>query len=250
MPVDPLAEQGFNAATSYELGRPGYAPAAVERVVSELGLGATSRVLDLAAGTGQLSRALLPLVGSLVAVEPSAAMRAVLAERVPAAEVLAGEAAGLPLPDEAVDAVVVGEAFHWFAGEPALDEIARVLRPLGGLALLWNVALAAEPRWPVGLSELLRDLRAAAVTADRRYDSGAWRQALERDPRFERLASASAEHVQRLDREGLTAQIASYSYVASLPDAERQTALDQVRELLPAQCAITLRTDAHWTRRV
>jgi ubiquinone/menaquinone biosynthesis C-methylase UbiE len=247
VPLDPLAEQGFNAALAYEHGRPGYAPEAVDTLVSELGLDRSSRVLDLAAGTGKLSRMLAPLVGSVVAVEPSASMREVLARQLPDAEVLAGEAERLPVPDHSLDAVVVGEAFHWFDGETALREMARVLRPHGGLALLWNVELAADPPWPAELVEELERHRKANVSAARWYRSGAWRHAFDSGP-FEALSSAQAEHVQHLDREAIVAQIASWSYIAALPEASRDSALALVRELAPSTCAISFRTDVYWTR--
>jgi ubiquinone/menaquinone biosynthesis C-methylase UbiE len=251
MTLDPLARRGFaSAAAAYERGRPGYAPRAVALVCSELRLDDGSRVLDLAAGTGQLSRLLVGSVGSLVAVEPSPAMRGVLREQVPRAAVLDGEAEQLPLPAASVDAIVVGEAFHWFSGARAVEELARVLRPGGGLALLWNVLLAFEPPWDDELRAIVARRRAAALRDEQRYSSGLWRRALERSEDFEALASASAEHEQQLDREGLLAQIASWSYIASLPEPDRAAVLDSARTLLPAAGAVRWRTDVHWTRRV
>jgi ubiquinone/menaquinone biosynthesis C-methylase UbiE len=205
-------------------------------------------VLDLAAGTGLLSRMLVPWVGSVVAVEPSEAMRRVLVQQVPAAEVVAGEAERLPLADGSVDAVVVGQAFHWFHGEAALDEMARALRPHRGIALLWNVPVAKDPRWPEELDELVERHRAAAVSDDRRYSSDHWRRAFESGGPFEPLSSGSAEHVQHLARDGVVAQIASWSYIASLPDPERQAVLDLARDTIPESTAITFRTDFYWTR--
>jgi ubiquinone/menaquinone biosynthesis C-methylase UbiE len=247
--VDPLAAQGFTAALAYERGRPGYARPAVATLVEELGLTPESRLLDLAAGTGQVSRAFAPSVGSIVAVEPSASMRHLLAERVPQAEVLAGEAERLPLADGSVDAVVVGEAFHWFDGARAVSELARVLRPNGGVGLLWNVPIAFEPPWRNELSALVEQHRTAAVPEERRYTSGHWRHAFELSDAFEPLVSGGATHQQRLDREGFVAQIASWSYIAALPDPTRAATLERVTELAPEACVVTLRTDFHWTRR-
>jgi len=249
VPLDPLAKRGFKSALAYERGRPGYPPEAMHRLVSELGLHGSSRVVDLAAGTGQLSRALAPLVGSVVAIEPSEAMREVLVHRVPAAELLAGEAERLPLADRSVDAVVVGEAFHWFQGEAALGEMARVLRAGGGIALLWNVPVAAEPPSPAELDAVLEHHRVASVSDNRRYGSGLWRRAFAKDGYFAPLSSACAEHVQHLDREGFVAQIASWSYIAALPEPGRQTVLDLAFDLAPNSCAITFRTDLYWTRK-
>jgi SAM-dependent methyltransferase len=238
----------FTDARRYERGRPGYAAEAVGAVAAALGLGRSSRVLDLAAGTGQLTRALVPLVGEVVAVDPSAPMREELARRVPAASVLAGEAERLPLPDRSVDAVVVGEAFHWFAHAGALREIVRVLRPRGGLGLLWNVPVSVDPPRPAALMRTIEALRDATVAPAQRYESGRWRDAFGATGLFEPLASASRLHEHRLDAGAFVDQIASWSYIATLPAPRRAAVLAQAAALAPAHTVVTLRTDAHWTR--
>jgi SAM-dependent methyltransferase len=248
MAPEPLAEAGFHDAEAYARGRPGYAPAAVRRLTAELGLTRASRLLDLAAGTGQVSRAFAPAVGSIVAVEPSRSMRRLYARSVPAAELLAGVAERLPLEDRSVDAVVVGEAFHWFDGPAAVAELARILRPGGGLGLLWNVPVGMAPPWPAELGALLERHRAATVPAERRYASGRWRAALLAGGTFTPPASCSAEHEQRLDHETLVAQVASWSFIAALPEAASRATLARVGELAPRACTITFRTDAYWTR--
>ena len=103
-----------------------------------MGLPADSVVLDLAAGTGKLTRQLVPRFARVIAVEPLDGMRAQLERVVPGAEALVGTAESIPLDDDCVDAVFVAEAFHWFGTSAALDEIARVLRPGGTLAVLFN----------------------------------------------------------------------------------------------------------------
>src|SRR3954451_6743125 len=123
---------GFaDVAAAYERGRPEYPPAVVERVVVELGAAARppARVLDLGAGTGKLTRPLLAAGLDVVAVEPLERMRAALARAVGAARALDGRAEALPLPDASLGGAVCGEAFHWFDGERAAAELARVLRP-------------------------------------------------------------------------------------------------------------------------
>jgi SAM-dependent methyltransferase len=248
--VDPLARAGFGAADAYDRGRPSYAPAAIDTVVAELALDGSSRVLDLAAGTGQLGRLLLPVVGSVVAAEPSPDMRRVLAERLPEAQVVDGTAEELPVPDASFDAVVVGQAFHWFAAPAALEEIARVLRPGGGLALLWNVQVTRDPDWPLELGELVREHRRAAVPRFPRHSEGRWRDAFLGTDRFAALSSAEALHQHRLDRDGAVAEIASWSFIAALADDEREPVLERVRELVPEASVATLRTEVHWTRAI
>src|SRR5918912_750908 len=140
MPVDPHAERGFGSgAEEYERHRPGWPPEAIERALAELGIAPGATVVDLAAGTGKLTRELVPRVARVVAVEPSADMLGRLEVVVPEAEAVAGTADAIPLADASADGVLVAEAFHWFATPAAVAEIARVLRPGGGLALLWNL---------------------------------------------------------------------------------------------------------------
>ena len=118
-------------AEAYARTRPEYSRAAVAFAAEQLGLTGDATVLDLAAGTGKLTRALRELFARVIAVEPDDEMRARIE-----GEALAGSAEEIPLDDDSVDGVFVGEAFHWFDYERALAEIRRVLRPGGGLAVL------------------------------------------------------------------------------------------------------------------
>jgi SAM-dependent methyltransferase len=149
-------------AEQYERARPLYATAAVEWVAERLGIGPGTRVLDLAAGTGKLTRQLVALGAEVVALEPGDEMRGVLERAVPGARALAGIAEEIPLPDGSVDAITVGQAFHWFAARPALAEMRRVLRRGGGFALLWNQWDDRDPLLSA-VDALLRELRPAAA---------------------------------------------------------------------------------------
>ena len=113
---------------------PTYPPA----VLDVLPLAADAEVLDLGAGTGKLTRVLAERYRRVVAVEPLDGMRAILEEVVPSARSFAGTAESLPLEDASVDGVFAAQAFHWFANDEAVGEIARVLRSGGVLALIWN----------------------------------------------------------------------------------------------------------------
>jgi SAM-dependent methyltransferase len=126
------------AAAAYERYRPEYPDEAVRWVADRLELRDGARVLDLGAGTGKLTRSLVAVGLDVVAVEPGRAMLDQLRAAVPAAEALDGSAEAIPLSDDSVDAVFAGQAFHWFDRERALSELIRVLRPRGGLGLLWN----------------------------------------------------------------------------------------------------------------
>src|SRR5215218_6216935 len=121
------------AAGSYELGRPGWPAEAVEIAARRLGLAGDAAVLDLAAGTGKLTRVLAERFASVTAVEPLDGMRAVLEAEVKGVRALAGTAEAIPLEAASVDAVFAAEAFHWFDAVRAVADMARVLRPDGGV---------------------------------------------------------------------------------------------------------------------
>jgi len=139
MAVHDVAARGFgDAAEAYEQARPSYSADAVAWLVEQLGITPGATVCDLAAGTGKLTRVLVPAGAALLAVEPVEGMRTVLHRELPAVPVAAAVAEALPFADGALDAVTVAQAFHWFDRPRAYAELARVLRPGGGLSLVWN----------------------------------------------------------------------------------------------------------------
>ncbi|MDX6479665.1 MAG: hypothetical protein QOG85_175 [Gaiellaceae bacterium] len=177
---DPRYARSFDSvAEQYERARPEYADEAVDWLVERLGLGPGARVLDLAAGTGKLTRQLVRRGLDVVAVEPGDEMRSVLRRVLHEVEALAGTAEAIPLPDASVDAITVGQAFHWFEQEAALAEMARVLRPGGGVALLWNRWDEKDPLLS-HVDALLREIRPAAARDDDdvpfEYEHRAFRQ--------------------------------------------------------------------------
>jgi SAM-dependent methyltransferase len=249
MTVDALAARAFGAmAEEYERGRPGWPADAIAALVERFG---AHEVLDLAAGTGKLTEVLAPLA-DVVAVEPIDGMRRVLEARLPGVRALAGTAEAIPLPDASVDAVFAGEAFHWFDLARAPAEIARVLRPGGGLALLWNRALWEDLPWR---DELFAPLEPhhRAVGGSRR-ENVPWRESLERDDRFGPLHEETTEHEQRTDRDGIVAMIASFSWVGGLPAEQRDATLAAVRGVLERHAVdaavLRYRTTIVTTRRI
>jgi SAM-dependent methyltransferase len=238
-------------AREYELGRPGWPGELIDRVAAGLGLAADAEVLDLAAGTGKLTRELVPRFARVVAVEPDDAMRAVLEEVVGGAEVRPGSAESIPLGDGELDAVFSAEAFHWFATDEALAEIGRVLRPGGGLVILWNYPLEYEK-----LGEEVEALIDEAVERGGqpglpRVLSGEWRGPIARAG-FEELREESVERDLVRNRDAWIANMLSVSSIAHQPQEDRDELARRLRELIPGDREIRnpVRTVAYWTRRV
>jgi SAM-dependent methyltransferase len=224
------AAEGFSrSAEAYRQGRPGYPPAALAPLLSHLPAGAT--VLDLAAGTGALTRPLLDAGLEVIAVEPVAEMRAALPDSVRALE---GTAEAIPLGPAEVDAVVVGQAFHWFDGDAALAEIHRVLRTAGLLALFWNRRVEDDPV-NRAIDQLVDPYRAGVPT----HRSEDWRGAFDRTSLFVPLAEHEVMNEQRLDADGMAARVGSISFIAALDEPERKRVLERARTI-PGEGAVTV----------
>ncbi len=223
--IDP-ARSFDRAAAEYELARPGY-PA---RVLDVLPLGSDAEVLDLDAGTGKLTRVLVERYRNVIAVEPLDGMRAILEQVLPALDARAGSAESIPLPAASVDGVFAGQAFHWFANDAAVTEIARVLRSGGVLCLIWNEPLDPSPL-PEPYTAYLHELHAPSLEAVRAGPS--WAEVIGRGP-FGELREASVAHEQRQDRAGVLAFAQSVSWVAHRPEAERAQIMRDLDALLPA----------------
>jgi SAM-dependent methyltransferase len=230
---------------AYELGRPGYPESAIAVLAERLGLGPGRVVLDLAAGTGKLTRELVATGADVVAVEPVTEMRAALSESLPSVRAVAGSAEDIPLEAGSVDAVAVGQAFHWFRGDEALAEIHRVLRPGGRLGLIWNLRDESVP-WVAELTRIMEPYRGNTPRAA----SGAWIDAFERTALFAPLETATFRHVHRLAREGVVARVASVSFISALPEAQREQVAAQVRKVVGEPTVeLPYVTDVYWTRR-
>jgi SAM-dependent methyltransferase len=244
--VNPAAAQGFSAgADAYDRGRPSYPAAAVDHVVRQLRIGHGSRVIDLGAGTGKFTDLLLGTGADIVAVEPVPEMRAKLVAALPSVTALHGTSESIPLDDAAVDGVVAAQAFHWFDPGRAVPEMIRVLRPGGGVALVWNQRDESVP-WVKDMSDITRWTVEAPY---RRHADWAGIVADAARGRLTALELATFPYGQPVDRETLLDRVRSISYLASGPPEELAEilakVLDRVRDF-PEQFVLPYLTDV-WT---
>ena len=206
-----------DVAGAYERGRPGYPEDAVRWLVGS----EPCDVVDVGAGTGKLTRSLVALGHRVTAVEPLDEMRAELAAVLPDVRALEGRAEAMPLPDASADVVVSAQAFHWFDHDAALPEIARVLRPGGRVALVWNSRDDSDP-WMSRLSEII---------GNETIEESDVVPVLDESGLFEPVEIASFAFEQTRDRDGLLDLVLSRSYLAKLPPPEREPVLDAVATL-------------------
>jgi SAM-dependent methyltransferase len=221
-----LGRSGFAKGSAlYERARPGYSEESVAHLVTTLAVGPASRVLDIAAGTGKLTRALVASGAAVVGSEPSASMRQIFAEVLPDTPQVGSTAEQLPFADHTFDAVTVAQAFHWFDAPAALAEMARVLRPGGGLALVWNERDESDPV----VAELTR---ISKWDVHQPYPVGMdFGKVIDASGAFGPVTRRRFPFVQELDRLAFVEQVASRSYIAVLPDDRRTAILDEIAAL-------------------
>ena len=219
----------------YERVRPGYPEEILAWFADRLDLGRGRIVLDLGAGTGKLTRALVATGAEVIALEPGDEMRAQLERAVPEARVLAAGAEAIPLQDDSVDAATAGQSFHWFRLDEAVPEVHRVLRPEAGLGLVWNMRDQDD--------ELQREITAllAPFVPPGREGEGPGvteffrQEALAESALFDRFEEREARFAEELDADTLVGRIASISFVAAAPEEERDRLQETLRELAAAR---------------
>jgi SAM-dependent methyltransferase len=206
-------------AADYERSRPEYPEEALRWVAEQLGLEGRARVLDVGAGTGKLTRGLVAFGYEVVAVEPGGPMLEQLQKAVPQAQVLEGPAEAIALPDADVDAAFAAQAFHWFDRERAVPELHRVIRPGGGLALLWNWWDDRDP-----LQHELAELIGYAGHSpflDEEMPGAPW---------FRELGRTVVESTDASSPDALVAMLATTSHFLTADPAEGAEWLGDVRE--------------------
>ncbi|MBN8540592.1 MAG: class I SAM-dependent methyltransferase [Deltaproteobacteria bacterium] len=238
------AAVGFSTSVdAYERGRPGYSEAAlsfIRETIHDLTAGVTGgdgasgsrrkpKVLDLAAGTGKFTNLVNePAAWDLFAVEPVIEMRERLIEKLPSVIAFPGTAEQIPFDDNFFDVVTVAQAFHWFNYEQAVREIARVLRPGGRLILIWNLRDESGASWVSRLSKIL-DRYESDVP---RYKTMRWKSGFQRHPNpFREVGYQTFGFDQVGDLAVMRDRVASISFIASLPLAERKIALNEMENV-------------------
>lgn len=252
--VHEVARRGFGQeADTYERSRPTYPPGAVSWLTEHLRLGAGMVVADLAAGTGKLTRLLVPTGAEIVAVEPVAGMREVFRRVLPAVPAVAGTAEAMPFRSSSLDGVTVAQAFHWFDAKAAFGELRRVLRPGGRVGMVWN-ARDRSVGWVDEAWAIMDRVEKAAPWRDHdRADA-----ALTDRPGFGPVAAATFHHEQICTPDELVERFRGVSHVAALPPEHRSTVLAEVRALLTkhpdtqgrGHLHLPYRVDCYWLERL
>ena len=214
------AESFALVADAYERARPGYPEEAVGWLVGE----EPCDVVDLGAGTGKLTRTLVALGHRVTAVEPLPEMLVELERAAPGAAPLVGTAEAIPLPDASADVITAAQAFHWFEADAALHEIARVLRPSGALALVWN----ARDDGTAWVGELSRAVGSETI------ERSDFVPEIEASGLFGPVVRATFSFLQALDRQLLRDLVVSRSYCAAMSAEERAPVLEEVDRIFDA----------------
>jgi SAM-dependent methyltransferase len=224
------------AAGAYAEHRPGYAEAAVRWALEPVLDHQPVRVADLGAGTGKLTATLVSLGAETTAVEPDPQMLAELRRAIPAVSSVPGSAEEIPLPDASLDAVLAGQAMHWFDMDRALPEIARVLRPGGVLAGLWNVD-DDRVGWVAGLAEISKRRSSITLTRWRESAAKARQEQLlgEHSDLFTAAEVDEFGHGLARTADSLVATIGTHSHLLVMDEAERARLLARVGDFLRSQ---------------
>lgn len=230
MALHPLAERFADVAGAYERGRFEYAPAVIGALAAELHLSRGARVLDLAAGTGKLTRALLAWGLDVTAVEPQGPLRQVLGESIGSDRALEGLAEAIPLTDRAVKAVTVADGFHWFDAQPALTEIRRVLEPGGELAILSTIPDWSGASWAEDLGATIERLRPEHPY----FDGPSWQDAVRAARGWSEPRQIRVTTPQPCQSERIVDYLGSMSWVAAMPSEQRTQMLAEITTLIGA----------------
>jgi len=221
---------GFDkAAEVYERARPGYPTEAIDYLIEQLHVPPKGTVVDLAAGTGKLTRELVARDLNTIAVEPVEGMRRTFSSVLPDVPILAGTAEEMPFEDHSVDAITAAQAAHWFDAKRAVVEFHRVLRPGGRIALMWNVRDESFD-WVRRVTEIIDPYERANGTP--RYKHRAWQPPFDESPLIKAVGKQSFPYAQPMTLQGFLDRFNSCSFIAILDDGSKRAVLDELQELV------------------
>ncbi|MGE0174763.1 MAG: class I SAM-dependent methyltransferase [Oligoflexales bacterium] len=248
------AAKGYqSAADAYERGRPEYPREAVGFLLERLLFKTGQTIVDIGAGTGKLTKLLRLSGANVVAVEPVEAMRKKFSAVLPEIEILDGRSEAIPLPDGCVDGAIVATAFHWFDGRKSLAEIHRILKPSGMLGLIWNVRDESSDS-VAKLTSIIDPFEGNTP----RYRNMEWKKVFQETKLFSSLELKQFYHAHSGTHDMVVDRVASISFIAALPEKQRQLVLEEVRSLLEShpqtkgmsRMDIPYRTDVFWCGRI
>jgi SAM-dependent methyltransferase len=220
-----LGASGFSDGAQYNAARPSYPNDALNHFVENLHLTAETRAIDIGAGSGIFTRQIAPYVGSLLAIEPSASMRSSFEKLTPGVTILDGNDVALPVATSSVDVAFVAQAFHWFDVERSLAEMHRVLVPGGRLGMIWNERDESVD-WVRALSHAMQwDVKQPYIVGTDFSD------AIASGP-FTNVDRVQFANPQELTHDGLYQRVLSTSYIAVMPENERSSLMNDVRQLV------------------
>jgi ubiquinone/menaquinone biosynthesis C-methylase UbiE len=232
---------GFDkAAEVYERARPGYPPEAIDYIVEQLRVSPHGTVVDLASGTGKLTRELVARGLNTIAVEPVEGMRRTFSSVLPDIPLLAGTAEEMPLEDNSVDAITAAQAAHWFDAARAVTEFHRVLRPGGRIALIWNVRDESFD-WVRRVTEIIDPYERANGTP--RYKHRAWQPPFDQSLLIKAVGKRRFPYGQPMNRERFLDRFTSCSFIAILDDVSNREVLGKLSDLVRTHPDLAGKTD-------
>lgn len=249
--VHSAAQAYQNVADTYVRGRPEYTTESIQALLGALKVTSESKAVDLGAGTGKFTKLILPYCPNVSTVEPIAAMRDKQRAFLRDDHILEGHAESIPFANSSLDCVFVANAFHWFDGPKALKEIHRVLKPGGGLGLIWLNDGVFTSDWGKLINAMLDDYEDGAP----QRKTGVWDRAFTETTYFAPLAEEHLPHTRETTPELVLDRIGSLSFIALLPETEKAKLFQKVRDLLNSHPQTTGKTilqidcvtDIYWT---
>lgn len=223
-------QYGFSrSADLYDRARSGYPPAVADRLFKNLKLNPNSRVLELAAGTGKFTERLRQATSDLTVVEPMAAMRELLQSRMPDVRVMDAIAEAVPLPAASFDFIFAATAYHWFDPDESYSELHRLLRPGGGVGLIWTTWSSENlPEWYRAIRKLILPFEGTAP----RYKHMKWREPFDKNDEFQMLQFERYDVSRAMTMAEIIDRMLSISYVSALPDLVFHALRREMEEIL------------------